>query len=110
MLDQMQSIYRLELCGCNEVTEAGLWAALNPKISCLTISDCINIADESLAAIAQLLPSLTEFNLQVRKPTCQSAITVISGTAAPSYQFGTLGAGSRHGQSDRWLPGAPTSE
>ncbi|CAM1291008.1 FBXL16 (predicted) [Pycnogonum litorale] len=72
MLDQMQCIYRLEIAGCNEITEAGLWAALNPKIISLSVSDCINVADESMAAIAQLLPSLCEFNLQAYHVTDQA--------------------------------------
>lgn len=69
LLDGIQSVYQLELSGCNEVSEAGLWSSLNPKIVSLTISDCINVADESLGAVAQLLPSLYEFNLQVRPRT-----------------------------------------
>ena len=31
------------------------------------LADCINIADEAVGAVAQLLPSLYEFSLQVRK-------------------------------------------
>jgi F-box/leucine-rich repeat protein 16 len=57
-------IYRLELCGCNDITESGLWACLNAKIVSLTIMDCINVADDTLRAIAQLLPSLYELSLQ----------------------------------------------
>ncbi|GAB6021374.1 hypothetical protein CHUAL_003982 [Chamberlinius hualienensis] len=64
LLDGTPAVYRLELSGCNEISEAGLWSALDPRIQSLSISDCINIADESLGAIAQLLPSLCEFNLQ----------------------------------------------
>jgi F-box and leucine-rich repeat protein 16 len=55
----------LELSGCNEITEAGLWACLTSRIVSLSLADCINIADEAVGAVAQLLPSLYEFSLQV---------------------------------------------
>lgn len=57
-------MYELELAGCNEITEAGLWACLTPRIVSLSLSDCINVADEAVGAVAQLLPSLYEFSLQ----------------------------------------------
>ena len=60
----LQALFELELAGCNEVTEAGLWACLSPRLVSLTLSDCINIADEAVGAVAQLLPSLYEFSLQ----------------------------------------------
>lgn len=60
----MQALYELELAGCNEITEAGLWACLNPRIVSLTLTDCINVADEAVGAVAQLLPALYEFSLQ----------------------------------------------
>lgn len=59
-----QALYELELAGCNEITEAGLWACLNPRIVSLTLTDCINVADEAVGAVAQLLPALYEFSLQ----------------------------------------------
>jgi F-box/leucine-rich repeat protein 16 len=52
------------MAGCNEITEAGLWACLTPRIVSLTLTDCINVADEAVGAVAQLLPSLYEFSLQ----------------------------------------------
>ncbi|XP_076460194.1 uncharacterized protein LOC143293159 [Babylonia areolata] len=58
------SINHLELSGCNEVTESGLWTCLNAKIVSLCIMDCINVADDTVGAIAQLLPSLYELKLQ----------------------------------------------
>lgn len=61
----LQSLFELELAGCNEITEAGLWACLTPRIVSLSLADCINIADEAVGAVAQLLPSLYEFSLQV---------------------------------------------
>lgn len=61
----LQSLFELELAGCNEVTEAGLWSCLTPRIVSLSLADCINIADEAVGAVAQLLPSLYEFSLQV---------------------------------------------
>lgn len=64
LLEFFGEVVRLEMSGCNEVTDAGLWASLHPRIVHLTLADCINIADESVAAIAQLLPNLRELNLQ----------------------------------------------
>jgi F-box/leucine-rich repeat protein 16 len=64
LFKKMSCIYRLELSGCNELTETGLWACLNPKIVSLSITDCINVADDTVGAISQLLPSLYELNLQ----------------------------------------------
>ncbi|KAI8426215.1 hypothetical protein MSG28_005136 [Choristoneura fumiferana] len=64
ILDHLQVLFELELTGCNEITEAGLWACLTPRIVSLTLTDCINIADEAVGAVAQLLPSLYEFSLQ----------------------------------------------
>ncbi|XP_055376994.1 F-box/LRR-repeat protein 16 isoform X2 [Condylostylus longicornis] len=64
LLDHLQSLFELELAGCNEITEAGLWACLTPRIVSLSLADCINIADEAVGAVAQLLPSLYEFSLQ----------------------------------------------
>lgn len=60
----LQALFELELAGCNELTEAGLWACLTPRIVSLTLTDCINVADEAVGAVAQLLPSLYEFSLQ----------------------------------------------
>ena len=59
-----QALFELELAGCNEITEAGLWTCLTPRIVSLSLSDCINVADEAVGAVAQLLPSLYEFSLQ----------------------------------------------
>nr|CAD7459352.1 unnamed protein product [Timema tahoe] len=59
-----QALFELELAGCNEITEAGLWACLTPRVVSLTLTDCINVADEAVGAVAQLLPSLYEFSLQ----------------------------------------------
>lgn len=64
LMESLQGTSQLELAGCNELTDAGLWASLGPRIVSLSLSDCINVADESVAAIAQLLPSLYELNLQ----------------------------------------------
>ncbi len=66
-----QSLFELELAGCNEVTEAGLWACLTPRIVSLSLADCINVADEAVGAVAQLLPSLYEFSLQVILTVCK---------------------------------------
>ncbi|XP_037287223.2 uncharacterized protein LOC119180184 [Rhipicephalus microplus] len=75
----------LELFGCNELTDAGLWAALRPTVTSLTLADCINVADETLAAVAQLLPALRELNLQAYHVTDASLA-----------HLGGLGGGSHH--------------
>lgn len=59
-----QGVWQLELIGCNEITEAGLWACLTPRIVSLTLSDCINVADDAIGAVAQMLPALNDFTLQ----------------------------------------------
>lgn len=64
MMEKMLSVCKLELSGCNEITESAFWSCLNARIVSLSISDCINVADDSVGAIAQLLPSLIELNLQ----------------------------------------------
>ena len=85
-MEFLQSLYSLEINGCNEITEQvscdwrraghvtscspligqGLWSSLHPRLVSLTVADCINVADECICAITQLLPALYEFNLQVR--------------------------------------------
>ena len=64
LLTKMQGVVRLELSGCNEITEPGLWSSLNMRITSLNINDCVNIADDAVSAICQLLPYLTELSLQ----------------------------------------------
>lgn len=68
----MQALYELELAGCNEITEQGLWQCLHPRIVSLTLTDCINVADEAVGAVAQLLPALYEFQLQAYHVTDQA--------------------------------------
>jgi F-box/leucine-rich repeat protein 16 len=63
-LDGLPNLRQLDINSCNEMTEAGLWNALHPKITKLSISDCINVGDESVRAITQKLPNLQEFTLQ----------------------------------------------
>ncbi|KAF3845743.1 hypothetical protein F7725_002821 [Dissostichus mawsoni] len=57
-------LMHLELSGCNDFTEAGLWSSLNARLTSLSVSDCINVADDAIAAISQLLPNLSELSLQ----------------------------------------------
>lgn len=64
LLAGLPSVVQLELSGCNEITDAGLWASLTPRVVSLTLADCINVADETVAAVTQLLPSLYELDLQ----------------------------------------------
>lgn len=87
MFKKMACIYRLELSGCNDITETGLWSILNPKIVSLSVSDCINVADDTLGAISQLLPSLCELNLQAYHVT-DTALSFFS--AKQSYTVGVL--------------------
>ncbi|XP_074821944.1 F-box/LRR-repeat protein 16 isoform X1 [Natator depressus] len=87
MLEQMQGVVRLELSGCNDFTEAGLWSSLNARITSLSISDCINVADDAIAAISQLLPNLTELNLQAYHVT-DTALAYF--TAKQGYTTHTL--------------------
>ncbi|XP_069503118.1 F-box/LRR-repeat protein 16 isoform X1 [Ambystoma mexicanum] len=87
MLEQMQGVVRLELSGCNDFTEAGLWSSLNARITSLSVSDCINVADDAIAAISQLLPNLTELNLQAYHVT-DTALAYF--TAKQGYTTHTL--------------------
>lgn len=83
----MQGVVRLELSGCNDFTEAGLWSSLNARITALSVSDCINVADDAIAAISQLLPNLTELNLQAYHVT-DTALAYF--TAKQGYTTHTL--------------------
>lgn len=64
MMEKMIGVNKLELAGCNEVTESAFWACLHSRIISLSISDCINVADDSVSAMAQKLPYLIELTLQ----------------------------------------------
>ncbi|KAJ8972988.1 hypothetical protein NQ317_019019 [Molorchus minor] len=86
LLDHLQALYELELAGCNEITEAGLWACLNPRIVSLTLTDCINVADEAVGAVAQLLPALYEFSLQAYHVT-DAALGYFSRSRAIRLMF-----------------------
>jgi len=87
MLEQMQGVVRLELSGCNDFTEAGLWSSRNARITALSVSDCINVADDAIAAISQLLPNLAELNLQAYHVT-DTALAYF--TAKQGYTTHTL--------------------
>ena len=84
LLEFLQGLYQLEIVGCNEITEQGLWSSLHPRLVSLTINDCINVADECVCAVTQLLPALYEFNLQAYHVT-DSALSYFS-----PKQTGTL--------------------
>ena len=83
-MEFLQSLYSLEINGCNEITEQVLWSSLHPRLISLTLTDCINVADECICAITQLLPTLYEFNLQAYHVT-DSALSYFS-----PKQTGTL--------------------
>lgn len=57
--------HEIWMLGCNEISDSGLWTAIVPRLETLIILDCINIADETIAAICQMLPCLQELKLQV---------------------------------------------
>ncbi|XP_015785574.1 F-box/LRR-repeat protein 16 [Tetranychus urticae] len=59
-----QSLIQLELTSCNEISDSGLWTSLVPHLQSLTIRDCINISDETIAATSQMLTELQEMCLQ----------------------------------------------
>ncbi|KAJ0178243.1 hypothetical protein K1T71_006066 [Dendrolimus kikuchii] len=83
ILDHLQVLFELELTGCNEITEAGLWACLTPRIVSLTLTDCINIADEAFLGILILGPPLlflverTGATDGYLRPTCKAAVGVV---------------------------------
>lgn len=54
----------IELIGCNELSDSLLWTGITPTLRSLTVQDCINISDESIAAVCQLLPSLRHLHIQ----------------------------------------------
>jgi F-box/leucine-rich repeat protein 16 len=68
------------ITGCNEITDNGLWAGLVPNLESLVITDCINIADETVGAITQVLPGLKELTLQAYHVT-DSAMSYFGPTA-----------------------------
>ena len=77
LMEFLQGLFQLEIAGCNEITEQGLWSSLHPRLVSVTINDCINVADECICAVTQLLPSLYEFNLQAYHVT-DSALSYFS--------------------------------
>ncbi|KAG8194688.1 hypothetical protein JTE90_028003 [Oedothorax gibbosus] len=85
LLEFFHEVTHLDMMGCNEVTDAGLWASLHPRMVHLTLADCINVADESVAAIAQLLPGLRELNLQAYHVT-DAALAFFGPQAGGSLQ------------------------
>lgn len=81
VLSQLASLTSLQLSGCNEITDAALWSGLQPRICQLSVTDCINISDEAVAAVAQLLPVLEEFSLQAYHVT-DTALTYFAHKAS----------------------------
>ena len=77
LIEFMSAVQQLEIGGCNEITEQGLWSSLHPRLVSVTINDCINVADECICAVTQLLPQLLEFNLQAYHVT-DSALSYFS--------------------------------
>ena len=83
LLNKMEGVTKFSISGCNEITEQALSLSVNERMTYLSISDCINIGDESMVAIAQLLPALTEFNLQAYHVT-DSSLSYFSAKQAAS--------------------------
>ncbi|XP_007903053.1 F-box/LRR-repeat protein 16 [Callorhinchus milii] len=99
MLEQMQGLAQLELSGCNDFTEAGLWSSLNARITALSVSDCINVADDAIAAISQLLPNLTELNLQAYHvtDTAMAYFTAKQGSTTHTLRLNSCWEITNHG-------------
>ena len=76
LMEFLQGLFQLEIAGCNEITEQGLWSSLHPRLVSVTINDCINVADECVCAVTQLLPALYEFNLQAYHVTGLATISI----------------------------------
>lgn len=103
LLGLMAAVVNLDLSGCNELTEAGLWTALaRPRIVVLSISDCINVADDTVAAIAQLLPHLRELNLQAYHVT-DAALALFGSPGANAGVGGGAGVVAQGGRPLRTL-------
>jgi F-box/leucine-rich repeat protein 16 len=64
-------LHQLELVSCNELSDGGHWLAACPQLRVLSIADCINVADETIAAIGQTLPRLIELSVQAYHVTDQ---------------------------------------
>ena len=45
-MEFLQSLYSLEINGCNEITEQGLWSSLAPRLISLTVQVTINDTDK----------------------------------------------------------------
>lgn len=64
-------LQRLELISCNELSDGGHWLSACTRLRALCIADCINVADETIAAIGQTLPRLVELSVQAYHVTDQ---------------------------------------
>lgn len=64
LTDCFSSAQALDLVGCNDISEVALWSCLSPRLTALTIQDCVHVADDTLGAVSQLLPNLKVLNLQ----------------------------------------------
>ena len=78
LVESATRVIELELVSCNEVTEVGLWSCLPPKLHHLKLADCINVADDTVAAIGHLLSNLQSLNLQAYHVTNASLSTFSS--------------------------------
>ena len=45
LMEFLQTLYSLEINGCNEITEQGLWSSLAPRLISLTVQVTITIND-----------------------------------------------------------------
>ena len=48
LMEFLQSLYSLEINGCNEITEQGLWSSLAPRLISLTVQVTITINDNDM--------------------------------------------------------------
>uniref|UniRef100_A0A4W3HU60 F-box and leucine-rich repeat protein 16 n=1 Tax=Callorhinchus milii TaxID=7868 RepID=A0A4W3HU60_CALMI len=72
---------------------------LNARITALSVSDCINVADDAIAAISQLLPNLTELNLQAYHvtDTAMAYFTAKQGSTTHTLRLNSCWEITNHG-------------
>lgn len=64
LMTNLEAVISLSILGCNDISEGAFWTALQERIISFSISDCINVADDSVNAITRKTPHLQELNLQ----------------------------------------------
>ena len=104
-------LHRLELVSCNELSDGAHWSAMCAQLRQLLIADCINVADETIAAIGQTLPRLVELSVQAYHVSDQCFQYLRSGSGGGGVDGGsTIGNDPASGNSsldetDSWPNG-----